>query len=61
MEIEINTANANSGEPLIVVKIGDALTVLDLQTATDISHALTQAVAKSAAIEPVEPSLILTE
>ena len=61
LEIEIHTANAPDGEPLVVVKLDAQVTILTLTDAADIARALTEAAAKSVitdAVAPVEKSLI---
>jgi len=61
LEIEINTANAEgTGEPLVVFKLGDVTTVLDLKTAFDVGQALMKAVSASKIEdEPEKSALIL--
>ena len=61
LKIEIHTANAPDGEPLIIVQLDAQITVLTLTDAADIAHALTEAAAKSIitdAVAPAEKSLI---
>lgn len=55
LEIEIHTANAPDGEPVVVFKLDEQITILTLTDAADIARALTEAAAKSVIADPVAP------
>lgn len=64
LEIEINTANnEETGEPLVVLRIGEQVNVLDLKTSFDVGQALMRAVSVSKLEkledEPEKSALIL--
>jgi len=56
-EIEIGAANLPTGEPVVVLRIGPTVTVLDLQTATEIAQCITTVIARSSLEDAVLPSL----
>ena len=54
-DISINTANTETGEPVVVLRIKDNANALTLQNAMDIGNALIEAVAASQLLTPAIP------
>ena len=55
-QLELHTANAPDGEPLVVMGFGGRTCILTLLTATELATAITTAVAQSVIKDPVEPT-----
>ena len=60
-EIQINTGNTESGEPVVVIQFGDTVTILQLDTAMDVGQALIKAVASSKILEEAKAGLIIPQ
>lgn len=60
LEIEIHTANTDTGEPVVAVRIGENVSILPLDIALEVGQALIKAVAASKVEdEPEKSALIL--